>query len=122
MAHWPGTDDSMISPTLLRDLSVKAGDVDMDRGDGAAELSLEEILRLYSQPINEEQAWAVCYQCCRTLALTRRGRKSAEASSGGDGERRIDGPGDVRIQRDGTVILQHQDTTGKQTCLCLMQE
>uniref|UniRef100_A0A8C5CUH6 Spire-type actin nucleation factor 1a n=1 Tax=Gadus morhua TaxID=8049 RepID=A0A8C5CUH6_GADMO len=112
MAHWPGTDDGMlISPTLLRDLSVKAGDVDMDSGEGAAELSLEEILGLYSQPINEEQAWAVCYQCCRTLALTRRGRKSAEASSGREGERRIDGPGDVRIQRDGTVILQHQDTS-----------
>ncbi|XP_059898617.1 protein spire homolog 1 isoform X4 [Gadus macrocephalus] len=112
MAHWPGTDDGMlISPTLLRDPSVKAGDVDMDSGEGAAELSLEEILGLYSQPINEEQAWAVCYQCCRTLALTRRGRKSAEASSGREGERRIDGPGDVRIQRDGTVILQHQDTS-----------
>ncbi|CAL8398219.1 unnamed protein product [Gadus morhua 'NCC'] len=112
MAHWPGTDDGMlISPTLLRDLSVKAGDVDMDSGEGAAELSLEEILGLYSQPINEEQAWAVCYQCCRTLALTRRGRKSAEASSGREGERRIDGPGDVRIQRDGTVILQPQDTS-----------
>ncbi|XP_056438214.1 protein spire homolog 1 isoform X9 [Gadus chalcogrammus] len=83
----------------------------MDSGEGAAELSLEEILGLYSQPINEEQAWAVCYQCCRTLALTRRGRKSAEASSGREGERRIDGPGDVRIQRDGTVILQHQDTS-----------
>ncbi|CAL8370855.1 unnamed protein product, partial [Boreogadus saida] len=112
MAHWPGTDDGMlISPTLLRDLSVKAGDVVVDSGEGAAELSLEEILGLYSQPINEEQAWAVCYQCCRTLALTRRGRKSAEASSGGERERRIDGPGDVRIQRDGTVILQHQDTS-----------
>uniref|UniRef100_A0A8C5FDF2 Spire-type actin nucleation factor 1a n=1 Tax=Gadus morhua TaxID=8049 RepID=A0A8C5FDF2_GADMO len=113
-------DGMLISPTLLRDLSVKAGDVDMDSGEGAAELSLEEILGLYSQPINEEQAWAVCYQCCRTLALTRRGRKSAEASSGREGERRIDGPGDVRIQRDGTVILQHQDTSGpKSVCLCV---
>uniref|UniRef100_A0A3B4U002 KIND domain-containing protein n=1 Tax=Seriola dumerili TaxID=41447 RepID=A0A3B4U002_SERDU len=37
------------------------------RGEARVEdLSLEEILRLYSQPINEEQAWAVCYQCCRT--------------------------------------------------------
>ncbi|XP_067854123.1 protein spire homolog 2 [Heptranchias perlo] len=30
-------------------------------------LSLDEILRAYEQPINEEQAWAVCYQCCRSL-------------------------------------------------------
>uniref|UniRef100_A0A665UCA4 Spire-type actin nucleation factor 1b n=1 Tax=Echeneis naucrates TaxID=173247 RepID=A0A665UCA4_ECHNA len=29
----------------------------------ADDLSLEQILRLYNQPINEEQAWAVCYQC-----------------------------------------------------------
>ncbi|MBN3298183.1 SPIR2 protein, partial [Amia calva] len=31
------------------------------------ELSLEEVLKSYEQPINEEQAWAVCYQCCRGL-------------------------------------------------------
>ncbi|XP_078400572.1 protein spire homolog 2 isoform X1 [Cetorhinus maximus] len=30
-------------------------------------LSLDEVLRAYEQPINEEQAWAVCYQCCRSL-------------------------------------------------------
>uniref|UniRef100_A0A8D3ADH7 KIND domain-containing protein n=1 Tax=Scophthalmus maximus TaxID=52904 RepID=A0A8D3ADH7_SCOMX len=60
-------------------------------------LSLEEILRLYSQPINEEQAWAVCYQCSRTLARGHRGRRTAAAP------RRISGPGDVRIQRDGSV-------------------
>uniref|UniRef100_A0AAR2KHQ5 KIND domain-containing protein n=1 Tax=Pygocentrus nattereri TaxID=42514 RepID=A0AAR2KHQ5_PYGNA len=37
--------------------------------DTAEALSLEEILTLYSQPINEEQAWAVCYQCCRFLVI-----------------------------------------------------
>ncbi|XP_023588288.1 protein spire homolog 2 [Trichechus manatus latirostris] len=31
------------------------------------ELSLEEVLKAYEQPINEEQAWAVCFQCCRGL-------------------------------------------------------
>ncbi|XP_055505009.1 protein spire homolog 2 [Leucoraja erinacea] len=30
-------------------------------------LPLDEILRAYEQPVNEEQAWAVCYQCCRSL-------------------------------------------------------
>uniref|UniRef100_UPI00398F74B3 protein spire homolog 2 n=1 Tax=Pristiophorus japonicus TaxID=55135 RepID=UPI00398F74B3 len=30
-------------------------------------LSLDEVLRAYEQPINEEQAWAVCYQSCRSL-------------------------------------------------------
>uniref|UniRef100_A0A3B4F5I3 KIND domain-containing protein n=1 Tax=Pundamilia nyererei TaxID=303518 RepID=A0A3B4F5I3_9CICH len=59
---------------------------------GADDLSLEEILRLYNQPINEEQAWAVCYQCCRTLA-----------------KERISGPGGVRIQKDGSVRVDHQE-------------
>uniref|UniRef100_A0A8C9TXS1 Spire-type actin nucleation factor 1a n=1 Tax=Scleropages formosus TaxID=113540 RepID=A0A8C9TXS1_SCLFO len=62
---------------------------------GGEELSLDEILRLYGQPINEEQAWAVCYQSCGFLAR-------------GAG-RRIRGPEDVRIRRDGTVRLQSPD-------------
>lgn len=91
----------------------------MDIADGSEDLSLEEILSLYSQPINEEQAWAVCYQCCRTLA--RKHRKTNSKTSGssvGDLTRRIEGPGDVRILRDGTVTLHHQDSTGKQHNVC----
>uniref|UniRef100_A0A3Q0R280 KIND domain-containing protein n=1 Tax=Amphilophus citrinellus TaxID=61819 RepID=A0A3Q0R280_AMPCI len=68
---------------------------------GAESLSLEEILRLYNQPINEEQAWAVCYQCCRTLAKEHRAAP-----------RRISGPGDVRIQKDGSVRMDHQGCEG----------
>uniref|UniRef100_A0A8C7GNJ0 Spire type actin nucleation factor 1 n=1 Tax=Oncorhynchus kisutch TaxID=8019 RepID=A0A8C7GNJ0_ONCKI len=90
-------------------------DLNMDIADGAEDLSLEEILSLYSQPINEEQAWAVCYQCCRTLARKHRRRNSqTSGSSVGDLTRRIEGPGDVRILRDGTVQLHHQDSAGKQ--------
>ncbi|XP_056596499.1 protein spire homolog 2 isoform X1 [Triplophysa dalaica] len=37
-----------------------------ERGE-MRELSLEEVVKCYEQPINEEQAWAVCYQCCREL-------------------------------------------------------
>ncbi|XP_029695223.1 protein spire homolog 1-like [Takifugu rubripes] len=81
-------------------------------------LSLEDILRLYSQPINEEQAWAVCYQCCRTLAKEQRGRRrsSAAATTGASSAalpRRISGPGDVGIQKDGSVRVEHQDCEGK---------
>uniref|UniRef100_A0A8C7F6G8 Spire-type actin nucleation factor 1a n=1 Tax=Oncorhynchus kisutch TaxID=8019 RepID=A0A8C7F6G8_ONCKI len=87
----------------------------MDIDDGAEELSLEEILSLYSQPINEEQGWAVCYQCCRTLVQKhRRINSKTSSASVGDLPRRIEGPGDVRILRDGTVQLHHQDSTGKQ--------
>ncbi|KAF4076006.1 hypothetical protein AMELA_G00225620 [Ameiurus melas] len=68
--------------------------MEKEDADGEADdLSLEEILTLYDQPINEEQAWAVCYQCCRDL-------------SGSDQPRVVRGPGDVRIHKDGTVGLQ----------------
>ncbi|XP_034981488.2 protein spire homolog 1 isoform X2 [Zootoca vivipara] len=60
-------------------------------------LSLEEILQLYSQPINEEQAWAVCYQCCGSLRS--RGRRGESPS------RRVESPADIRIWKDGTVTL-----------------
>uniref|UniRef100_A0A3Q2P9E3 Spire-type actin nucleation factor 1b n=1 Tax=Fundulus heteroclitus TaxID=8078 RepID=A0A3Q2P9E3_FUNHE len=71
-----------------------------DAMNSPEDLSLEEILRLYSQPINEEQAWAVCYQCCRTLAKAHRE------------PRRISGPEDVRIQRDGSVRMDHRGGEG----------
>lgn len=119
MAKRPGTDDGMLtSPTFLRDFAadLNAGDVNMDCGDGAVDVSLEEILKLYSQPINEEQAWAVCYQCCRTLAQKHRRKSSKSArASAVDYPRRIEGPGDVRIWRDGTVGLHFEDSTGKRT-------
>lgn len=117
MAKRPGTDDGMLtSPTILRDFAanLNAGDVNMDCGEGSVGVSLEEILKLYSQPINEEQAWAVCYQCCRTLAQRhrRKGSKSAGASAV-DYPRKIEGPGDVMIWRDGTVKLHFERSTGK---------
>ncbi|KAF1381606.1 hypothetical protein PFLUV_G00155710 [Perca fluviatilis] len=119
MAKRPGTDDGMLtSPTnatILRDSSdLNTGEVNMDCSDGAAEVSLEEILKLYSQPINEEQAWAVCYQCCRTLAQKSRRKSSKSAgASAVDYPRRIEGPGDVKIGRDGTVKLHFEDRTDK---------
>uniref|UniRef100_A0A4W6E3C6 Spire-type actin nucleation factor 1b n=1 Tax=Lates calcarifer TaxID=8187 RepID=A0A4W6E3C6_LATCA len=83
----------------------------------AEDLCLEEILRLYNQPINEEQAWAVCYQCCRTLAKGHRSRRSYSAAAAGASSSalpgRISGPGDVRIQRDGSVTVENQGCEGK---------
>lgn len=86
----------------------------------AEDLCLEEILRLYNQPINEEQAWAVCYQCCRTLAKGHRSRRSSSAAAAGASSSalpgRISGPGDVRIQRDGSVTVENQGCEGKISC------
>ncbi|XP_041811471.1 protein spire homolog 1 isoform X2 [Chelmon rostratus] len=117
MAKRPGTDDAMVtSPTVLRDFAddLNAGDVNMDCGDGAAEVSLEDILKLYGQPINEEQAWAVCYQCCRTLAQKHRRKSSTSAgASAVDYPRRIEGPRDVMIWRDGTIGLHFEGSTDK---------
>ncbi|XP_076006425.1 protein spire homolog 1-like isoform X2 [Genypterus blacodes] len=82
----------------------------------AEELSLEKILRLYNQPINEEQAWAVCYQCCRTLAKGHRGGRSPAAAAGASAAavlRKISGPEDVRIQKDGSVWIDHLSYEGK---------
>ncbi|XP_037371622.2 protein spire homolog 2 [Talpa occidentalis] len=55
------------------------------------ELSLQAVLAAYEQPLNEEQAWAVCFQGCRGL----RG-----APAGG---RRIRDPADLLLRRDGSV-------------------
>ncbi len=61
------------------------------------DLSLDEIGHLYKQPIIEEQAWAVCYQCCRSFL----------EDSGGTG-----GAGHVRIYKDGSVRFHSGDRSG----------
>lgn len=63
------------------------------------ELSLEEVLKSYEQPINEEQAWAVCHQCCSGL---RQPRPPAGAL------RRVKDPSSILLHRDGTVALQQE--------------
>ncbi|XP_035497470.2 protein spire homolog 2 isoform X3 [Scophthalmus maximus] len=81
-----------------------------DRGEAARdlseprELSLEEVLKSYEQPINEEQAWAVCHQCCGGLR------------AGGLG--RVKDPSSILLRRDGTVWLRREpalcdDTDGR---------
>ncbi|XP_053322166.1 protein spire homolog 1 isoform X5 [Spea bombifrons] len=65
-------------------------------GDGldGESLSLQEILELYKQPINEEQAWAVCYQCCGCLL---------EGKGTGGKRGKIAGACEIRIRKDGAV-------------------
>ncbi|XP_056089877.1 protein spire homolog 1 isoform X2 [Rhinichthys klamathensis goyatoka] len=105
------TDEGMlISPSALQDPGdgAKTEDISMDCTDVEDELCLEEILTLYSQPINEEQAWAVCYQCCRWLTQKQRRKEKGVSPPG-----RIAGPGDVRIRKDGTVKLYQQSSPDK---------
>ncbi|CAM4587525.1 unnamed protein product [Lepidochelys kempii] len=94
-----------------------AGDASCRREDGARDaLSLEQILRLYNQPINEEQAWAVCYQCCGSLRARGRRRQTPAA--------RAEAAAHVRVWKDGTVTLEPPsgasppaaDTSGHSHC------
>ncbi|XP_077126273.1 protein spire homolog 1 isoform X4 [Ranitomeya variabilis] len=80
--------------------SIAAGD-----GEDRESLSLEEILELYNQPINEEQAWAVCYQCCAALRA-------------GSAERpKIRGAAEIRIRKDGAVRVScGPDDSGDSRC------
>ncbi|XP_015213485.2 protein spire homolog 1 isoform X5 [Lepisosteus oculatus] len=124
MAERRGADKEGLTAGALRQPGSDeqtSGDVNMEGGDGADELSLEEILKLYSQPINEEQAWAVCYQCCRTLA---QGFRGSSAGARGEGRAwRIEGAADVRICKDGAVRLHHrQGGSGKPTSPCSASE
>lgn len=70
---------------------------------GRGELSLEEVLKSYEQPINEEQAWAVCYQCARGL------EEGSLAS-----RTRIRDPTSLLLHRDGTVTVvpENQSSPG----------
>ncbi|XP_078254205.1 protein spire homolog 1-like isoform X2 [Rhinoraja longicauda] len=81
------------------------------------ELSLEQILRLYNQPLNEEQAWAVCYQCCGALRRCRSRSRSRSSSLAAD-ERppwggRLSGAGAVLLYRDGNISIQGDSDKGE---------
>ncbi|KAM3608639.1 uncharacterized protein V6R79_002104 [Siganus canaliculatus] len=83
--------ESQVSATTDR---VEARDLAEPR-----ELSLEEVLKSYEQPINEEQAWAVCYQCCSGLRVPR--LQTGRAS-------RVTDPSSILLHRDGTVSLRQE--------------
>nr|XP_020841228.1 protein spire homolog 1 isoform X1 [Phascolarctos cinereus] len=78
------------------------GAAGLDGGGPRDSLSLEEILRLYNQPINEEQAWAVCYQCCGSLRAAAGDPRSRPSRAP---RRRVEAPAQIRVWRDGTVTL-----------------
>lgn len=78
-----------------------------DRGEARdfaepRELSLEEVLKSYEQPINEEQAWAVCYQCCSWLRVPRLNRTEDRTVY------QVKNPSSIFLHRDGTVSLHSE--------------
>ncbi|XP_039414481.1 protein spire homolog 2 isoform X3 [Corvus cornix cornix] len=56
------------------------------------ELSLEEVLKCYEQPLNEEQAWALCFQGCRAAAAAPVAPAPLRTA-------------DIRLRADGSVRL-----------------
>ncbi|XP_041046429.1 protein spire homolog 1-like isoform X2 [Carcharodon carcharias] len=78
------------------------------------ELSLEQILKLYNQPLNEEQAWAVCFQCCSTLQRQRQRHPPAEPP--GDWHPfwgRLSGARSVILHRDGNISIRADPDKGE---------
>ncbi|XP_068093239.1 protein spire homolog 1 isoform X5 [Hyperolius riggenbachi] len=87
------------SPAAARKESPASGAETGISGQDRDSLSLLEILDLYNQPINEEQAWAVCYQCCAALRA---------ASAGGGKRTKLSEASEIRIRRDGAVIISQR--------------
>ena len=64
-------------------------------------LTLQRVVEGFNAPINEEQAWAVCYQCGKILQIQK------ETSSIC---RKLSGLRSVKIYKDGSV--EGVDTEG----------
>ncbi|KAM6382719.1 protein spire homolog 2-like isoform 2-T2 [Alca torda] len=71
-------------------------------------VSLAEILRCFEHPISEEQAWAVCFQCCRKMEQLAMGLYPPLHSVF------IKGPGSIFIHADGTASFKvyHKSDVG----------
>ncbi|XP_009878261.1 PREDICTED: protein spire homolog 1-like [Charadrius vociferus] len=71
-------------------------------------VSLAEILRCFEHPISEEQAWAICFQCCRKMEQLSMGLYTPLHSVF------IKGPGSIFIHADGTASFKvyHKSDVG----------
>lgn len=78
----------------------------------AAKVSLAEILRCFEHPISEEQAWAICFQCCCRMKELAQGLYPSLHSVF------IKGPGSIFIHADGTVSFRVYHKSGKSMSSC----
>ncbi|NXD80632.1 SPIR1 protein, partial [Halcyon senegalensis] len=70
-------------------------------------VSLTEILRCFEHPISEEQAWAVCFQCCRKMEQLAQGLCPPVHSV------LVKGSGSIFIHSDGTASFKVYHKSGK---------
>uniref|UniRef100_A0A8C9FHT6 KIND domain-containing protein n=1 Tax=Pavo cristatus TaxID=9049 RepID=A0A8C9FHT6_PAVCR len=78
----------------------------------AVKVSLAEILRCFEHPISEEQAWAICFQCCCRMKELAQGLNPSLHSVF------IKGPGSIFIRADGTVSFRVYHKSGKSLSSC----
>ncbi|KAM4789970.1 protein spire homolog 1-like isoform 3-T3 [Cyanocitta cristata] len=71
-------------------------------------VSLAELLRCFEHPISEEQAWAICFQCCRKIEQLAQGLCPSLHSVF------IKGSGSIFIHADGTASFKvyHKSDAG----------
>ncbi|NXN18826.1 SPIR2 protein, partial [Indicator maculatus] len=70
-------------------------------------VSLAEILRCFEQPISEEQAWAICFQCCCKMEQLAQGLSPSLHSVF------IKGSGSIFLHADGTASFKVYRKSGK---------
>ncbi|XP_014734114.1 PREDICTED: protein spire homolog 1-like [Sturnus vulgaris] len=73
-----------------------------------AKVSLAELLRCFEHPISEEQAWAICFQCCRKIEQLSQELSPSLRSVF------IKGSGSIFIHADGTASFKvyHKSDVG----------
>ncbi|NXG31456.1 SPIR1 protein, partial [Dromaius novaehollandiae] len=72
-------------------------------------VSLAEILRCFEHPISEEQAWALCFQCCCKMKQLAQGLHPLLHAVV------IKGPGSIFIHADGAASFKVYQKSGKST-------
>ncbi|NXR58595.1 SPIR1 protein, partial [Rhadina sibilatrix] len=70
-------------------------------------VSLADLLRSFEHPISEEQAWAICFQCCRKIEQLAQGLCPPFSSVF------IKGCGSIFIHADGTASFKVYHKSGK---------
>ncbi|NWI47659.1 SPIR1 protein, partial [Picathartes gymnocephalus] len=70
-------------------------------------VSLAELLRCFEHPISEEQAWAICFQCCRKIEQLAQGLCPPFHSVF------VKGSGSIFIHADGTASFKVYHKSGK---------
>ncbi|NXB59995.1 SPIR1 protein, partial [Struthidea cinerea] len=78
-----------------------------EREQRITKVSLAELLRCFEHPVSEEQAWAICFQCCRKIEQLAQGLCPPLHSVF------IKGSGSIFIHADGTASFKVYHKSGK---------